>query len=262
MHEPTSGGTGMKKVSFIMKAWFICLGVILFSLVPLPVLTDSNNVVVVKADEVKGKIKHAKGKRLTEREIKLNVSTKALVKDSSYTLSLYNTEDGQKVTFKSDNSSIVSVEYENGSRKCVITGNKVGTAIVTVTVKEGSGFLAKTIKTLTCEVTVGPPALSIKFLQESIKVKEGNRINLAGKLEIKPGNSTEVPRYTVKNEEIGTISASGYFKAKAPGKTLVTAEINNGLSANITIIVTKEEETETKAEKNEKENSSKEESKL
>lgn len=252
----------MKKVSFIMKAWFICLGVILFSLVPLPALADSNNVVVVKANEVKGKIKHVKGKRLAEREIKLNVSTKTLVKDSSYTLNLYNTEDGQKVTFKSDNSSIVSVDYESGSRKCVITGNKVGTAVITVTVKEGYGFLAKTVKTLTCEVTVGPPALSIKFLQDSIKVKEGNRINLLGKLEVKPGNSTEVPKFTVKNEEIGTVSASGYFRAKAPGKTVVTAEINNGLSANVTVIVTKEEESETKAEKNEKENSGKEESKL
>lgn len=251
----------MKKVSFIMKAWLICLGVMLFSFIPLPVLTDSNNVVVVKAAEVKGKIKHARGKRLAEREIKLNVTTKALVKDSSYTLNLYNTEDGQKVTFKSNDSSIVSVAYESGSRKCVITGNKVGTAVVTVTVKEGSGFLAKTIKTLTCEVTVGPPALSIKFLQESIKVKEGGSLNLAGKLEIKPGNSTEVPRYTVKNEEVGTMSASGYFRAKAPGKTTVTAEITNGLSATVTIVVIKEEEPKAQAEKgNKEENVSKEES--
>lgn len=250
----------MRKVSFIMKTWLVCLVVAVFSFMPIPVLPDSGNTVVVKASETGKKAGHARGKRKAKKgTIRLNVSTKALVKDSSYTLSVYNTEDGQKVTFKSDDTSIVAVDYEAGKRKCVVTGKKVGTAIVTVTVKEGSGFLARTVKTLSCEITVGPPALSLKFLQENINVKEGDLINLIGKLEIKPGNSTEVPKFTVKKPEVGTVSAAGYFRAKSAGKTVVTAEIANGLSATITITVIKEEETETKQE-TAKEGNSKEES--
>ena len=224
----------MKKVFFIMKACILCLGVLFVTFAPLPASADSNNVVVVKAaDEAKDRIR-------------LNVNSKQLVKGNSYTLRVYNTEEGQDVSFTSSDSDILTLEVDNGERRCVVTGDKVGTATVTVTVKEGSGFLAKTVKTMTCEVTVGPPAVSIKFIQKVLVLNVKDRVNLAGRLEIKPGNSTEVPTYTVKNSEIGTISAAGYFRGKSAGRTTVTAEIKNGLSVTIMVIVNEEQEAETK----------------
>lgn len=232
----------MKKVSFIMKALLLCLGMILLSsLNPRTVDAKrtprtSNNTVRVETDEN------------DLSRIKLNVSSKTLVKDDSYTLSVYCTTENQKVSFSSDDADIVSVEELDDEKKCIITGLKVGTTTITVNVKEGTGFLAKTVKTLTCEVTVGPPALSIKFLQDSVTVRVGERVNLYSKLEMKPGNSTELPVYSVRDALIGSMSSSGYFSAKTAGKTVVTAEIKNGLSAKITVIVKAEEESETKTD--------------
>lgn len=232
----------MKSVSFIMRALFLCLGVFLLcSLHPLRVdakrkpLT-SNDVTRVEAEES------------DPSRIKLNVSSKTLVKDGSYALSVYCTTDAQKVSFSSADSDIVSVEEIPEEKRCVITGLKVGTTTITVTVKDGSGFLAKTVKTMTCEVTVGPPAWSIKFLQDTVTVKVGERVNLFSKLEIKPGNTVELPMYQVKDSMIGSISSSGYFSGKTVGKTVVTAEISNGLSAKINVIVKEEEASETKPE--------------
>lgn len=232
----------MKKVSFIMKALLLCLGMILLgSLNPRVVdakrkpLT-SNNTVRVETDEN------------DLSRIKLNVSSKTLVKDDSYTLSVYCTTESQKVSFSSGDTDIVSVEELEDEKKCVITGLKVGTTTITVSVKDGTGFLAKTVKTLTCDVTVGPPALSIKFLQDSVTVKVGERVNLYSKLEIKPGNTAELPVYSVRDALIGSMSSSGYFSAKSTGKTVVTAEIKNGVSAKITVIVKAEDESETKTD--------------
>jgi hypothetical protein len=181
-----------------------------------------------------------------KNNIKLNVSSKELVKGNSYTLRVYRSDSNHKISFRSSDKKVVSVNYEDGDKKCVIVGGKVGTATVTVVVKDGSGFLAKTVATLECKVTVGPPAYSIKFLQDNVTINAGDRVNLFGKLEIKPGNSTEVPSYVVEDSDIGTISASGYFLGKKQGQTTVTATLKNGLSATITIIVNEEQETLTK----------------
>ena len=242
----------MKKVSFIMKMCLLCMGLLMCSLVSQPAKAATNNTVEAKTVGNS----HSAQKRVdsqtvvlqaeSKNDIKLNVSSKELVKGNSYTLRVYRCDAEYKVSFKSSDTKIVSVNYENGDRKCVIVGGKVGTATVTEVVKDGSGFLAKTVATLECEVTVGPPAYSIKFLQNTVTINAGDRVNLFGKLEIKPGNSTEVPTYVVKNSEIGTISASGYFLGKQQGQTTVTATLKNGLSATITIIVNEEQETLTK----------------
>mgnify|MGYP002508939660 CR=1 FL=1 len=60
----------------------------------------------------------------TQAEIKLRVKTKALVKDTEYTLKVYNLSENQKAVFKSSDPETASVD-ENG----VIRGIANGTAI-------------------------------------------------------------------------------------------------------------------------------------
>lgn len=242
----------MKKVSFIMKMCLLCMGLICCSLHSQTAKADTNNTVEAKKARSSHSVQeHVDSQTVVLKaeganDIKLNVSSKELVKGNSYTLRVYRSDSGHKISFRSSDTKVASVNYESGDKKCVIVGGKVGTATITVVVKDGSGFLAKTVATLECEVTVGPPAYSIKFLQNTITINAGDRVNLFGKLEIKPGNSTEVPSYVVKNSDIGTISASGYFLGKQQGQTTVTATLKNGLSATITIIVNEEKETLTK----------------
>ena len=126
----------------LLKKCFITLGLFLFFtiFVPIPV---AGNIIVAKASNTQQE----------QSDIKLNVKRVSIVKDNTYALKVYNTTDNHKVTFKSSSDSIAKVSDDG-----TITGTDFGNATITVTVKEGF----KTIATLDCEVTVGPPALSIK----------------------------------------------------------------------------------------------------
>ena len=153
----------------------------------------------------------------TQAEIKLNVKTKALVKDTKYTLKVYNLSGNQKASFKSSDPEIASVD-EDG----VVCGIANGTATITVTVKEG----LKTVATLTCEVTVGPPAISVKWTKSEVVLAVGKRTTL--KTILLPYNTTEAVKFYSSDTEIATVSSTGKITAKAEGDTYVFAIIENG----------------------------------
>ncbi len=153
----------------------------------------------------------------TQAEIKLRVKTKALVKDTEYTLKVYNLSENQKAVFKSSDPETASVD-ENG----VIRGIANGTATITVTVKEGQ----KTAATLTCEVTVGPPAISVKWTKSEIVLAEGRRTTV--KTLLLPFNTVESAKFYSVDTEVATVSSTGKITAKAPGITYVFTLIDNG----------------------------------
>lgn len=153
----------------------------------------------------------------TQAEIKLNVKTKALVKDTKYTLKVYNLSENQKASFKSSDPSIASVDEEG-----VVCGIANGTAVITVTVKEG----LKTVATLTCDVTVGPPAISVKWTKSEIILTVGKRTTL--KTILLPYNTAESVKFYSSDTEIATVTSTGKITAKSEGSTYVFAMIENG----------------------------------
>lgn len=161
------------------------------------------------------------------KEIQLNVTKRSLVVDSTYELKLYNLLDDYKVSYRSDAPSIASV-----SKSGEVTGNKVGTATISVTVKDGF----KTIANLNCEITVGPPAVSIRLTKLEITLTLEKRTSLKGIL--KPDNTVENIKFESKDPKIATVSSTGTITAKSVGEVLIRAFIDNGKEDFCKIIVT------------------------
>lgn len=162
-------------------------------------------------------VAHASSVGEEQNELKLNVQSKSLVKDNSYSLKIYNIQNSYKTTFKSSSNSIASVD-ENG----VITAVDFGTAIITVTVKDGF----KTISTLQCDVLVGPPAISVKLTKSEITLSVKRKTSLTAIL--KPNNTVEEAKYSSNDPDIATVSIGGRITARSVGVTYIFASINNG----------------------------------
>ena len=168
-------------------------------------------------------------------EPKLNVQEKSMVKDSTFNLRVYNLTENQKVSYKSDDTEIASV-----SKKGVITAKSIGTATITVTVKDSS---AGSSTILTCDVTVGPPAISVKLTLTELTLELDKKTSL--KAILKPNTTAEIAAYYSLNPEIATVSATGKVTAKAVGATTIYAEIANGKFDKCVITVVEAEEEDT-----------------
>ena len=169
------------------------------------------------------------------QEVKLNVKKKSIVKGSSYTLILYNLTETQKVSFKSSDTEIATVDKDG-----VVTALKVGEATITVTVKDGF----RTVSTLTCDVTVGPPAISVKLKRSEINLVVSKSTLL--EVILKPNNTVEDPKYSSADITIATVSSNGRITAKAVGTTYIFCSIENGLFEKVLVNVV---ETEAELEK-------------
>lgn len=190
----------------MFKKCLFTLGLLLFFTVCFPI-PYTNNVLIANAASVED----------TQSDIKLNVKSKSLVKDTTFTLKIYNLNDSHKVTYKTASSQIATVDD-----KGVITAVDFGTTLITVTVKDGF----KTIATLECEVTVGPPALSIKLTKSEITLSVGRKTTLSAIL--KPNNTVEEAKYSSNDSNIASVSIGGRVTAKSVGVTYIFAYIDNG----------------------------------
>lgn len=173
-----------------------------------------------------------------KQEVKLNVKSTTIVKGKTYTIKVYNLTSSQKVTFKSSDSDIASVD-SNG----VITANKVGSTTITAVVKEGSKSTS-----LTCNVTVGPTALSVKFTKNRIilGLDKSDLLNVI----LKPSNTAEAARFSSLDTSIASVSVRGRVNAKAIGMTYIFAEIGDIKDdsykySTCTVIVVKPEDVST-----------------
>lgn len=151
-------------------------------------------------------------------EPKLNATELSLVTGKNFTLRLFNVTENQKVRFRSDDVSIVSV-----SKSGKLTANKVGETFVTVTLR---GTAPEEDTVLKCKVTVGPPAISIKLTLSEITLEVGKKKTLQAIL--KPNTTAETGVFTSLNSEIASVSATGRVEAKKVGFTYVISSIEDG----------------------------------
>jgi len=163
-------------------------------------------------------------------ELKLNVKTKALVTEKTYSLKVYNLADNQTVTFKSDHPEFASVD-DNG----LVSANAVGTAIITATVKADN----KTVAQLECEITVGPPAISVKLTRPTIILMNGRKALL--KTILQPLNTVENVKFSSLDTLIASVSSAGRVTARSIGITYLVAAIDNGKFDACQVIVVDEE---------------------
>ena len=181
-----------------LKGLFI-FGLILFLGVCLP----CNNMLTAYADET--------------QDIKLNVNSQTIVKGKKLSLYVYNLNEGQTVSFVSSDPAIASVN-ERG----VVTGNLVGTATILVTVMEGED----TVDILSCDIKVGPPAISVQFSRLELAMVVGQKLTL--ERIILPLNAVETAKFSSYDRTIATVSAGGRVTAKAEGSTYIFAQLDNG----------------------------------
>ena len=172
-------------------------------------------------------------------EPKLNVTELSLVTDDQFPLKVYNLTEDQKVYFKSEDESIVSV-----SKSGKISALKVGETTVTVTLK---GRSVKEDKVFKCKVYVGPPAISIRLTLSEVTLEVGKRKTLQAIL--KPNTTAETGVFSSYDPDIVAVSASGKILAKKVGKTYIISSIANGKYDICTVNVV--EATDKATEKNE-----------
>ncbi|MDD6207638.1 MAG: Ig-like domain-containing protein, partial [Clostridiales bacterium] len=164
--------------------------------------------------------------------IKLNMSKKALVKGDSYMLRIYNTDKDQRIRVSVSDSDIVSVAKESRT-EYTVTGESVGSCVITVTIKEGFNTSVATLK---CKISVTPAAVTIKFTDQTYYVKVGDKLSL--ETELKPTTTAEKPDYESSNKDIVTVSNNGVVTGKSAGTAYVYATIANGKSDRCKIVVT------------------------
>ncbi|CUH93497.1 Ig-like domain-containing protein [Herbinix luporum] len=213
-----------------MKKKFLCNCLILFGLLlfftVMPQIIQSP-LSVVRASEVE---------KEKNNEYRLNLKSITLVNGKSFTLKVYNLEDDAKVSFKSADPSIASVN-ENGTFKA----NKVGSTTITATVRRGSNSTS-----LTCDVKVGPPAFSVKMTRSIIIL--GQKQSALLEVIMKPSNTAELAKFSSFNSSIASVSSGGRVTAKRLGMTYIFAEIDavnldgSKKFASCSVIVTKPEE--------------------
>lgn len=190
------GGKAVRMKGYLKGA--ITLGFILF--LGIVLLSPAR---VAKADET--------------QEVKLNVNSQTIVKGKTFSLYVYNLGEAQTVVFRSSLPAVASVDADG-----LITANTVGTATITVTVVEAE----KTVSELTCDVTVGPPAISVQFSRLELSMIVGQKLTL--ERIIQPLNTVENAKFSSYDRTIATVSAGGRVTAKAEGSTYIFAQICNG----------------------------------
>jgi len=198
-----------------LKGLFI-FGLILF----LGVIYPSGNVHTAFAGET--------------QDIKLNVNSQTIVKGKSFSLYVYNLNEGQEVSFISSDPAIASVD-EFGT----VTGNLVGTTTILVTVTEGEN----TVDILSCDIKVGPPAISVQFSRLELALTVGQKITL--ERIVLPLNTVETAKFSSYDKTIATVSAGGRVTAKAEGSTYIFAQLDNGRFAVCKVNVFSQPEVDT-----------------
>lgn len=151
------------------------------------------------------------------QDIKLNVNSQTIVKGKTFSLYVYNLSEGQTVTFVSSDPVIASVN-ESG----VVTGNLVGTATILVTVTAGEN----TVDILSCDIKVGPPAISVQFSRLELNMVVGQKLTL--ERIVLPLNTVENPKFSTHDRTVASVSAGGRVTAKAEGSTYIFAQLDNG----------------------------------
>ncbi len=162
----------------------------------------------------------------------LSPKKRKLVEGDSFQLSVKDVPKKYKVSFKCSDTDVISLK-KTRSKKAEIEAVSSGEAQVLVRIYQKRGFFDRTIKALTCNVEVGPKAISIKLKRTSLTMRVGKSKKLGYTL--KPNNTCEKPVFKSSNPRKLTITSNGKMKARASGRVKITASIAAGKSATCTI---------------------------
>lgn len=167
----------------------------------------------------------------TSVQITINSKKESIVSGRTFLLELFNLSSTNTVQYKSSNTTVATVT-SNG----LITGMKPGTATIKVTVKNGR----KKIKTLKCQITVGPPAFSVLLARRTVTLNIGE--NKILRTYTKPKSSVEKPTFISSNPNVAKVNSKGVVTALAVGSATITASIENKKTDTCLITVTALEE--------------------
>lgn len=174
------------------------------------------------------------------KEPRLNVKNLCLTRDSSYKLRVYNSKKSYSIEFNSNDTSIVTIKKSH-TKSCTLKSKTSGTAIVTASVYNSEG---EEVVILKCKVTVSPPAISVKFTKNKLRINEGDSKKLTAI--VKPNVSSEQPRYYSDNVKVATVSSTGTVSGIGEGQTLIHACIANGKEDSYIVIVSKKDNQSNK----------------
>ena len=139
---------------------------------------------------------------VTEAAPRISSSKLTMIKGQSRTLKITGLKKGQKITWKSSNSKIVTV---NKAGK--FQAKAKGSATITGTVSK---------RKYTCKVTVQVPKLN----KTSVTLKAGQTYQL------KLSGTNQKITWKSSSPKLVTVSASGKLSAKSAGNATVTAQVN------------------------------------
>ena len=171
------------------------------------------------------------GKVIPVTSVSLDKTTLTLTEGGSATLTATVKPDdasNKQVTWESDKVAVATVD-ENGK----VTAVKAGTAVITVTTKDGG-------KTAKCTVTVKAATVAVTSVtldKTSLALQIGESAILNAT--VKPDNATNKEvTWSSSNTGIATVDANGKVTAKAAGNATITATAKDGSGKKATCSVT------------------------
>lgn len=180
----------------------------------------------ITATTVNGKTATCK---ITVAEVTLNAkSTVIQVGKSSAAVKVatkYPASD-KVVSYVSKNTKIATVNKKTGK----VTGKKVGSTTITVTMKSGATATFK-VKVQKGKVVTK----SLKFAEKTVTVVKGKKATLS--VTRTPISATEKLTYTSSNKKVATVDKKGKVTGKAYGTAKITVKSSNGKKTTCTVKV-------------------------
>ncbi|MBP5382310.1 MAG: Ig domain-containing protein [Bacteroidales bacterium] len=161
------------------------------------------------------------GKVIPVTSVSLDKTTITLTEGGSATLTATVKPDdasNKQVTWESDKVAVATVD-ENGK----VTAVKAGTAVITVTTKDGG-------KTAKCTVTVKAATVAVTGVsldKSSINMEVGEKVVLNATVAPSTATNKEVT-WSSDKTSIATVDANGMVEAKAAGSATITVTTKDG----------------------------------
>ncbi len=167
------------------------------------------------------------------KSITLNPSKTSVEVGKTVTLKATTDPANAKVTWKSENPAIASVD-QNG----VVTGVKEGTAKITATAGKVSAVCLVTVTKKPEEQKPASAVTKVTLNPTSLTMKVGEEKTITPKVEVSQGTGTPDKNVTwASSDPTVAAVAGGKVTAKKAGKATITATANNGKQGTCTVTV-------------------------
>lgn len=153
-----------------------------------------------------------------------------MLQNKTYTIQVYRLKKNQTVSFTIQDESIAYIT-KTTQKNCTFKSESVGKTKLIASIYEKE----KKIKTLTCNIHITPPAVSVRFKKRNCYLNTGKSLGLRSMITLKPSFTAEVPVFTVSDHNCLHVTPNGFATALSAGTVTVTATITNGKSDQITI---------------------------